>query len=210
MNEDWFSHNIPVWDVLLNPFKGKPNLRFLEIGSYEGRSAEWLCENILTGEGSELHCVDTFEGGQEHGAAQVQGLFDRFQKRVFKHIESGRLAVIKGRSIQVLSALVASKRNGSYDFVYVDGSHTARDVLADAVLSFELLKPGGGLLFDDFTWNAYREPDQNPRLAIDSFIQCHRQECHVLFQANQCWLVKTGEAKATPWFPKKPEQQEAA
>ena len=209
-DEDWFSHNIPVWSVFLESFKGKPKLRFLEIGSYEGRSAEWLCDNVLTGEGSELHCVDTFEGGQEHTAAQTQGLFDRFQKRVFRHLECGRIAVIKGRSIEVLSALVASKCSGTYHFIYVDGSHTSRDVLGDAVLAWQLLAPGGGIVFDDYTWDAYQEADQNPRMAIDAFMACFTQECRVVLRTNQVWLQKRGEPKATPWFRKPEEQQEAA
>ena len=45
---DWFSHNIPSWDIYLNNFKNKPNLNFLEIGSFQGRSTVWLLENILT------------------------------------------------------------------------------------------------------------------------------------------------------------------
>jgi hypothetical protein len=33
-----------------------------------------------------------------------------------------------------------------------DGSHRARDVLEDAVLSWPLLKVGGIMLFDDYLW----------------------------------------------------------
>ncbi len=32
--------------------------------------------------------------------------------------------------------------------IYVDGSHKARDVIADAVLAWALLRPGGILIFD--------------------------------------------------------------
>lgn len=67
---DWFSTNIPLWKKLLQNYKDKPNLKFLEIGSYEGRSAVWLMENILTQENCTLTCIDTFEGSAEHTEEQ--------------------------------------------------------------------------------------------------------------------------------------------
>ena len=36
--QDWFSHNIPVWEQLKGLLSGEPGERgFLEIGSFEGR-----------------------------------------------------------------------------------------------------------------------------------------------------------------------------
>ena len=35
---DWFSCYIHNWTYFLQELKDKPNLRFLEIGSYQGRS----------------------------------------------------------------------------------------------------------------------------------------------------------------------------
>lgn len=39
-----------------------------------------------------------------------------------------------------------------FDFIYVDGLHLSQDVLYDALLSFDLLKVGGILIFDDYLW----------------------------------------------------------
>lgn len=61
---DFFKGNIPNWERWLAPFKGQP-VTALEIGSYEGRSACWLLENILTHPDARLLCVDTFTGGQD-------------------------------------------------------------------------------------------------------------------------------------------------
>jgi hypothetical protein len=35
---NWFSFNIPVWKKVLAQYEGKPDLKYLEIGLYEGRS----------------------------------------------------------------------------------------------------------------------------------------------------------------------------
>src|SRR5262245_2089799 len=57
---DWFSHNIECWQRWLAEFNGKPRIRALEIGSFEGRSTTWLLENVLTGETSHIDCIDPF------------------------------------------------------------------------------------------------------------------------------------------------------
>ncbi len=54
---DWFSSHIPHWERLLRPLAGQP-IQALEIGSYEGRSAVWLLQEILTHPESRLTCVD--------------------------------------------------------------------------------------------------------------------------------------------------------
>ncbi len=43
----------------------------VEIGSFEGRSTLWILENLLRHPDSRMHCIDTFAGGAEHGAAQL-------------------------------------------------------------------------------------------------------------------------------------------
>ena len=59
--DDWFSMNMNVWKNYLTPLK---EIKYLEIGSFEGRSA------VFGGELSnvkEITCVDTFEGSEENG-----------------------------------------------------------------------------------------------------------------------------------------------
>ena len=41
---NWFTHNLPYWHPILEPFKGKPDVHYLEVGLYEGRSAIWMLE----------------------------------------------------------------------------------------------------------------------------------------------------------------------
>src|SRR6476660_10129377 len=43
-----FTDKISAWTKLLSEFKGKPGINYLEIGTFEGRSALWMLENILT------------------------------------------------------------------------------------------------------------------------------------------------------------------
>jgi predicted O-methyltransferase YrrM len=165
--QDWFTSNIPNWTSLLAELRGQPGVRALEVGSFEGRSACWLLENILTGPGARLDCVDNFTAAVEKNIGfQAEGIRDRFDANIAPWLE--RVTVHAGNSGDVLRGLT-----DTYDFIYIDGSHLAPDVLLDAVLSWRLLKAGGIMIFDDFLWNLLPRPEQQPGTAIRSFLRCH-------------------------------------
>jgi predicted O-methyltransferase YrrM len=165
--QDWFTPNIPNWTKLLAELRGRARVRALEIGSFEGRSACWLLENILTGPGARLDCVDTFTGAVEQRVGfDTHGIRARFDANIAQWRE--QVTVHLGESGDVLRVL-----SDSYDFIYIDGSHLAPDVLSDAVLAWRLLKPGGIMIFDDFLWDLLPRPEQRPGIAIRSFLLCH-------------------------------------
>lgn len=82
------------------------------------------------------------------------------------------LIVDKERSSYALSKLIFNG-NSVFDFIYIDGSHQAPDVLMDALMCFELLKMGGVMVFDDCIWNEGLpggvDPLRCPKIAIDAF-----------------------------------------
>ena len=45
---DWFSQHLPVWENALADYGKKPGIQYLEVGVFEGRSAIWMIDNILT------------------------------------------------------------------------------------------------------------------------------------------------------------------
>ena len=47
-SEDWFSWNIPVWELQLASFVDRPETHYLEIGVFEGRSMLWALDHVLT------------------------------------------------------------------------------------------------------------------------------------------------------------------
>lgn len=161
--QDWFSNNIPLWKKQLSHLKGKP-LSFLEVGTFEGRSALWLLENVLTHKDSRLYCVDVWKSST---------LYKRFQKNIEAHKD--KVVVLKGLS----SVMLRGIKKEMFDFVYIDASKHSQNVMEEAVLSFPLLKPGGLLVFDDYTHN--KEHDYNcPRPGIDAFMNVYATEIKVL------------------------------
>ena len=176
-SSDWFTRNISLWNKLLHPLKEKPNIHYLEIGSYEGRSAVWMLENILTHSSAKLTGIDIFPGD----------LKQRYLSNIKKSGSSQKVITITGKSQIELKKLPAE----SFDIIYIDGSHKADDVLADTVLSWNLLKIGGILIFDDYSWKRNEFPKHlRPEIAIDSFINAYSNHIEIMHKGYQVFLRK--------------------
>lgn len=170
----WFVQAAAYWPQLFKATSWDPSRPsvIIEIGSYEGRSSCWILDNLVNNPESRLVCIDTFQGNIEHAPGEVQGLHERFTRNIALTGKSGQVRVCVGRSDEMLIKLIGEGVRA--DFIYVDGSHRAADVMSDAVLSWKLLKPGGLLVFDDYLWPLYQDkPLLNPKPAIDAFVNCH-------------------------------------
>lgn len=179
-NADWY-HTRAHWAALFDELGlvGKPDIHFLEIGSFEGQSALQLLETVLTHPTSRLTLIDPLEFTEINGEDQMRRLERHLAPYLWEDPETttapGRARIFAGRSEDVLrgweSVLFGP---GSFDLVYVDGDHFPAGVLKDAVLAWPLLKPGGHLLFDDYVWALGGHP--GPRAAIDAFVACYEPE----------------------------------
>lgn len=167
--------------------------KILEVGSYEGASTCYLIDTLADDSDIELHCVDTWAGGLEHqtdgqAPSDMAGVEARFNHNVRLAIGRARrkvsVTIHKGFSDDCLLRLLNAGKKGFFDFVYVDGSHQAPDVLSDAVLAFKLLRVGGFMAFDDYLWTETlpygKDPVRCPKLAIDSFTNVYCRKLEVI------------------------------
>ena len=165
--------------------------RYLEIGAFEGRSLGLF--SILSSSlyDSELHItsVDSWQGGDEHkdSGFDMSGAESRYDcvAKICSGALAGRIKVekIKSLSRQALAAL--ADRQGFYDLILVDAGHKAKDVLEDLVFSWPLLREGGLLILDDYTWIPKHSIQGNillesPKMGIDSFLNCYADELALL------------------------------
>lgn len=150
----------------------------LEIGCYEGRASVWLLSNTSTN----LTVVDTFLGSDEHGDEST--LFARFTENTKEF--SGRLLVSSEASRVMLKRL----QPDIFDFIYIDGSHYAADVLEDAVLAFPTLKSGGIIIFDDYTWGGMMPYHSTPAPGINAFLDSYGDKLEVLEKNSQVVIRK--------------------
>ena len=182
---DWFTSNIPVWRAALKPFIGRPNVRYLEIGLWEGRSAMWMLENVLTHPTSRLVGIDIFDGEPKDryfSNSKLSGAADRAETI----IEPSQLAL---RRLPL----------ESFDIIYVDGSHAEDDVLEDAVLSYRLLKSSGVMIFDDYRFVQALAPDAEDaggratdfvKASADRFVMSFSQDLETIHNGYQLVVRK--------------------
>jgi predicted O-methyltransferase YrrM len=183
---DWFTSAVPIWTELLAPMRGKPDLRYLEIGVFEGRSALWMLENILTHPSARLTAVDLF----------ADDLEQRFRANLDRSGQAAKATILKGRSQHVLRGLDIE----SFDIIYIDGGHTADNVLADLVLSWDLVKPGGLVILDDYGWKDKELPDElRPQVAVDAFITANRNYLEVVHRGYQAILKKGADFRTSDY-----------
>ena len=186
---DWFTKVAEDnWKILIPQVNPK---KVLEIGSYEGAATSFIINNVNDCE--EIFCIDTWEGGVEHGKMDAKSIsMKHVEKRFDKNIEIAikeaksnvNIKKIKARSDDALINLLSEGKKNYFDFIYVDGSHQAPDVLFDAILSFRLLRVGGVIAFDDYLWSeeleSGRDPLRCPKPAIDAFTNLYLRKIDIL------------------------------
>ena len=180
---DWFSMRTPAWKWTIENHLPRSRVRnVLEIGSWEGVSANYILRNFPD---AKVTCVDTWEGSDEHTEGydmdEVERRFDRNVARFGDRVE------------KIKKASVAFFREDSgklFDLIYVDGSHHFTDVLVDAFCSHKILATGGALIFDDYLWDNYSDPQDNPRRAINYFLRISGDRYRVVFAGYQVILIR--------------------
>lgn len=183
--KDWFHWAPEVWEQLVPQLPARRS--FLEIGSYEGRSTVWTVENMLE-DGGAITCIDTWEGGEEHvltgeDMPQAEATFGFNVSLARSKFPEREVRKAKGTSYEFLSSLATQK--AAFDFIYIDGSHIAKDVLTDACMAWPLLKKDGIMVFDDYLWGEPRDALHRPKLAVDMFVNLFAEEVQTVHMGYQ-------------------------
>lgn len=186
---NWFEQNARRnFENFLTPLAGQDRLLFLQLGVFTGDASVWLCENILTGAGAYLSDVDTWEGSDEevHKTMDFNDVYNTYLDKIADY----SYKVLPRRQTTKSFLLRESNTSEVFDFIYIDADHTTVGVLMDAELSFPLLKSGGIMAFDDYTWGGGMPPELTPTLGIDLFLSCHEGEYETLVVNEQYWIRK--------------------
>jgi len=173
---NFFEKWIPDWQNHLAFIAGRPNVVGVEIGVLHGDCAVFCAQRIANGPGSVHYAIDINDNEcLRHNIGSFPNIH-----------------FIKGSSYDVLRSLTHNgQTKGFADYVYIDGSHLAIDVMQDAVLAWYILKDNGILIFDDYGWGAHTTDEkQKPKLAVDSFLTAYDGHTQVLHGGWQVFVKK--------------------
>lgn len=165
----------------LLPLKGKP-VDFLQIGAYTGDASKWMLDEVLSNPDSTLIDVDTWEGSDEelHKTIDFADVFKTYTEKVGNY---GNLTYRQETSVDFF---ISNKK--LYDFIYIDGDHTAFGVMKDLMSSYTALKSGGIIACDDYQWSEGKGNYYDPRPAIDAFFNMTRDRFTVIEIGWQVWF----------------------
>ncbi len=76
-----------------------------------------------------------------------------------------------------------------YDFVFFDGSHLMHHDAAATVLLKQMIKPGGILLLDDYSWSLAKSPTHNPEKRPDLLKHFTKEQIEVSHVAIICEIM---------------------
>jgi predicted O-methyltransferase YrrM len=128
---------------------------YAEIGVYKGHTAARIAEQ-LDGQG-EVHLFD-YEDRLAEAGPRVR---ETGHPSVIEHPNS---RLIMDSYNWSLMRLLAEHGEPIFDYAFIDGAHTwALDGLAFLLVD-RLLKPGGHVDFDDYSWTLARSPSMKPEV----------------------------------------------
>lgn len=163
---NWMGAHTQIWRNTLCQFVGK-HCHALELGSYEGRSAIWFVENILTHELSTITCVDGFFGSEYP---------PKYYKNIVVSGAYKKIVTLRGDTHEVVRGI-----RKSFDFIYIDADHHAWPVVSDIASCWPLLKIGGIMILDDYAHQGY-----DCKIGIDFFLETCKDNYELL---NKGWQV---------------------
>jgi len=186
---NWVKRKMNYWNQHIVPvLAGKDRLRYLEIGVFEGRSACWVMENILSGKNCLAYGIDPYIFGRGELMNQREVILNRAVENLAEYNFSFRFDTAH----KVLMEDTVINRT-KFDLIYIDGDHRAFNAYVDIFLAWPLLKAGGFMVFDDYALDPdrfKRKLGDVPKPAIDFFVQEHATELDVLWTDKQLGIQR--------------------
>ncbi len=162
----------------------------VEIGIFQGYCTFNLTTLMVEKYNDYKHyAIDSFTTSEDLSKDVISEAEKIFRENLENFEYKDNISLMNMDSTKALINLI--KHDKKADLIYIDGSHTATNVLQDLVLSWQILAPGGIILCDDSggSWmyedkNGYKPVNMSPRLAVENFIQCFWNEIKILDLPN--------------------------
>ena len=188
----WFNYS-ETYDHIVDliPDDGK----IVEIGSFLGRSTHYLATSLFNANKFDvkIYCVDTFSGSSEHAPLKLpKDFLPLFRDNLKFFIGRDMVIPCQGRSDS--KEILEKFKDGTIDFIMVDGAHEYEAVIDDIENWWPKLKDDGVMFGDDYELEAVKQAVSLtlPKVKAPSFTvnQSKEQTWYSAKDCNQLRLEK--------------------
>jgi predicted O-methyltransferase YrrM len=169
----YFGHNPKKTWVYFIPIENRP-INYLEIGVSCGGNAIHIANSYAAHKDSKIYCVDPWFDYDEYPEykGEQENSWRDFQRNIQLSGHFEKFVVSRGLSENI----VPTFSDNFFDIIFVDGNHETKYVYNDGVMALEKVKPGGYIIFDD-----YSETWPQTIKGIDEFIKDHNDKIEIIF-----------------------------
>jgi hypothetical protein len=163
------------------PIKNNP-IQYLEIGCADGAHVIHIANSYANHPASKIYCVDPWMDYDEYPEykGQQELAWNTFNNNIQQSGHFSKCNIYRGFSDDV----VPNFQDEFFDIIYVDGNHETEYVYRDGVMSFEKVKRGGYIVFDDYISNW-----SQTMKGIDMFLEEYKHQIQVLTKDNYFYQV---------------------
>ena len=156
------------------PIQNKP-IQYLEIGVHKGINIIDMAKSYCQHSDSRMYCVDPWMDYDEYPEYKGQQdiLFGIFNNAIKPYAD--KCILHRGLSDDI----VPTFSNDFFDIIFVDGNHETEFVYRDGKMSFEKVKSGGYIIFDD-----YNPEWPQTIVGIDKFLNEYSEKIRIVVKPN--------------------------
>jgi predicted O-methyltransferase YrrM len=145
-------------------------IHYLEIGTFYGIHAIKVSEK-LTNADSKIYCIDPWEDYDQYTEykGKQNTIWNSFNENLSKCENKNKFEIHRGFSDNI----VPTFPDNYFDIIYVDGNHETEYVYRDGCMSFQKLKKGGYMIFDDYDW-------PQTKVGIDRFMDEYKPLINII------------------------------
>jgi beta-1,4-mannosyl-glycoprotein beta-1,4-N-acetylglucosaminyltransferase len=181
VSKNWFGYS-ELKNYLLNNIDLTKQYNILEIGSFEGCSSCFISDIVINNTLSTLTCVDPFvsDGSTKTDHSTLKY---KFYSNIKKTQNYNKINVVEKFSDDFYSTYNGSK----FNFIYIDGEHSEKQILKDLDECFSLLDINGMIWCDDYS-NKWKD-------IFDNWILLKNDYINIIHSGYQIAFIKTKNEK---------------
>ena len=186
----WARHILPLQEYF-------PTIRLLEIGVFEGMSACWWLDNLLTGPNDFYLGIDPWNAAVMRGPFTQQPTMDKVHATAVESLKpyGGKARLYHGTSVEAFRPapeIESLLLPGSFEVAYIDGVHEPGGVTFDSVNAWSVVRPGGIIVWDDWNLGNPRSKPHPMDVFLRNFFALIEGKYEVLWEGVQFGIRKLG------------------